>query len=75
MSQCVEAILVSCDCSVLPFTIDSLSELRMFQYQITAAGKTKLFHLSQSSDDFCDALNYAVWATRKEEFIGGGTLI
>ena len=50
-------------------------ELRMFQYQITVAGKTKLFHLNQSSDDFCDALNYAVCATRKEEFIGGGTLI
>jgi phage FluMu gp28-like protein/transposase-like protein len=52
-------------------------ELRMFQYQITASGKTKLFHLSQSSDDFCDALNYAVWAAKRSSRwdSGGGTLI
>lgn len=41
-------------------------ELRMFQYEVTSSGKTKLFHLAKGSDDFCDALNYAIWATRED---------
>lgn len=41
-------------------------ELRMFQYEVTSSGKTKLFHLSKGSDDFCDSLNYAIWATRED---------
>ncbi len=43
-------------------------ELRMFQYQITSSGKTKLFHLSRGSDDFCDSLNYSVWATKEPKY-------
>jgi hypothetical protein len=41
-------------------------ELRMFQYEVTSGGKTKLFHLSKGCDDFCDSLNYAIWATKED---------
>jgi len=40
-------------------------ELRTFCYKVTAQGKTKLHHVTGGSDDFCDALCYAVYAVKK----------
>ncbi|MFH1587141.1 MAG: hypothetical protein ABID38_04750 [Candidatus Diapherotrites archaeon] len=39
-------------------------ELRVFKFQLNAAGKMKLHHVEGGSDDFVDALCYACWGTK-----------
>jgi len=39
-------------------------ELRLFQYEVTSQGKTKLHHVSGGSDDFVDSLCLAVEASK-----------
>lgn len=45
-------------------------ELRTFQYELTRTGKMKLFHLANSSDDFCDSLMMAVFIATKKFNMG-----
>lgn len=41
-----------------------LYEMKTFRYELTSQGKKKLHHMTGSSDDFVDALCYAVWGSR-----------
>lgn len=44
-------------------------ELRLFQYEVTGQGKTKLHHVLGGSDDFCDSLCLAVNESKKSGFV------
>jgi len=55
---------------VLPKTHIKLQyELRTFQYRLTQTGKMKLFHLSNSSDDFVDSLSFSIFAAEASKII------
>lgn len=49
---------------MLPKHDKLLYEMRTFRYELTSQGKKKLHHMDGSSDDFVDALCYAVWGSR-----------
>jgi len=51
---------------ILPMISRLQFQMRNFMYEVTPSGKLKLHHVTEKiGDDWCDALAFACWATKK----------